>query len=134
MLIKHSRLIPEIAELSFSLDFSEWLRPHFQDHIQDTSKPHKFEFRSDDAAACGGSLRTALWSNTPLSEPVQILKSAPTGTPEIGAGWPLFYALCDKKKPDALKVQRYLDDFKKAGSYITDLTVQWHFSPIERES
>eukprot|EP00873_Tetraselmis_striata_P032828 jgi/Tetstr1/453092/TSEL_040127.t1 len=45
-----------------------------------------------------------------------------------------FYALCDKKKPDALKVQRYLDDFKKAGSYITDLTVQWHFSPIERES
>eukprot|EP00873_Tetraselmis_striata_P041452 jgi/Tetstr1/461716/TSEL_006806.t1 len=74
---------PEIAELSFSLDFSEWLRPHFQDHIQDISKPHKFEFTRDDAAASGGSLRTALWSNTPLSEPVQILKSAPTGTPEI---------------------------------------------------
>eukprot|EP00873_Tetraselmis_striata_P029772 jgi/Tetstr1/450036/TSEL_037083.t1 len=74
---------PEIAELSFSLDFSEWLRPHFQDHIQDISKPHKFEFTRDDTAASGGSLRTALWSNTPLSEPVQILKSAPTGTPEI---------------------------------------------------
>eukprot|EP00873_Tetraselmis_striata_P001449 jgi/Tetstr1/421713/TSEL_012651.t1 len=74
---------PEIAELSFSLNFSEWLRPHFQDHIQDISKPHKFEFTHDDAAASGGSLRTALWSNTPLSEPVQILKSAPTGTPEI---------------------------------------------------
>eukprot|EP00873_Tetraselmis_striata_P017394 jgi/Tetstr1/437658/TSEL_026325.t1 len=74
---------PEIAELPLSLDFSEWLRPHFQDHIQDISKPHKFEFTRDDAAASGGSLRTALWSNTPLSEPVQILKSAPTGTPEI---------------------------------------------------
>eukprot|EP00873_Tetraselmis_striata_P036049 jgi/Tetstr1/456313/TSEL_004093.t1 len=92
---------PEIAELAFSLDFFEWLRPHFQDHIQDISKPHKFEFTRDDAAASGGSLRTALWSNTPLSEPVQILKSAPTGTPEIRAGRPLLYALCDKKKPDA---------------------------------
>eukprot|EP00873_Tetraselmis_striata_P038655 jgi/Tetstr1/458919/TSEL_000385.t1 len=97
---------PEIAELSFSLDFSEWLRPHFQDHIQDISKPHKFEFTRDAAAASGGSLRTALWSNTPLSEPVQILKIAPTGTPEIRAGRPLLYALCDKKKPDAVKVQR----------------------------
>eukprot|EP00873_Tetraselmis_striata_P006281 jgi/Tetstr1/426545/TSEL_016843.t1 len=125
---------PEIAELSFSLDFSEWLRPHFQDHIQDISKPHKFEFTLDDAAASGGSLRTALWSNTPLSEPVQIVKSAPTGTPEIRAGRPLLYALCDKKKPDAVKVQRYLDDFKKVRSYITDLAVQWHFSPVERES
>eukprot|EP00873_Tetraselmis_striata_P013766 jgi/Tetstr1/434030/TSEL_023174.t1 len=125
---------PEIAELSFSLDFSEWLRPHFQDHIQDISKPHKFEFTRDDAAASGGSLRTALWSNTPLSEPVQILKSAPTGTPEIRAGRPLLYALCDKKKPDAVKVRRYLDDFKKVKSYITDLGVQWHFSPVERES
>eukprot|EP00873_Tetraselmis_striata_P006435 jgi/Tetstr1/426699/TSEL_016969.t1 len=125
---------PEIAELSFSLDFSEWLRPHFQDQIQDISKPHKFEFTRDDAAASGGSLRTALWSNTPLSEPVQILKSAPTGTPEIRAGRPLLYALCDKKKPDAVKVQRYLDDFKKVRSYITDLAVQWHFSPVERES
>eukprot|EP00873_Tetraselmis_striata_P038581 jgi/Tetstr1/458845/TSEL_004354.t1 len=108
--------------------------PHFQDHIQDISKPHKFEFTRDDAAASGGSLRTALWSNTPLSEPVQILKSAPTGTPEIRAGRPLLYALCDKKKPDAVKVQRYLDDFKKVRSYITDLAVQWHFSPVERES
>eukprot|EP00873_Tetraselmis_striata_P042790 jgi/Tetstr1/463054/TSEL_007991.t1 len=125
---------PEIAELSYSLDFSEWLRPHFQDHIQDISKPHKFEFTRDDAAASGGSLRTALWSNTPLSEPVQILKNAPTGTPEIRAGRPLLYALCDKKKPDAVKVQRYLDDFKKVRSYITDLSVQWHFSPVERES
>eukprot|EP00873_Tetraselmis_striata_P022857 jgi/Tetstr1/443121/TSEL_031177.t1 len=125
---------PEIAELSLSLDFSEWLRPHFQDHIQDISKRHKFEFTRDDAAASGGSLRTALWSNTPLSEPVQILKSAPTGTPEIRAGRPLLYALCDKKKPDAVKVQRYLDDFKKVRSYITDLAVQWHFSPVERES
>eukprot|EP00873_Tetraselmis_striata_P018254 jgi/Tetstr1/438518/TSEL_002903.t1 len=125
---------PEIAELSFSLDFSEWLRPHFQDHIQDISKPHKFEFTRDDAAASGGSLRTALWSNTPLSEPVQILKSAPTGTPEIRAGRSLLYALCDKKKPDAVKVQRYLDDFKKVRSYVTDLAVQWHFSPVERES
>eukprot|EP00873_Tetraselmis_striata_P016897 jgi/Tetstr1/437161/TSEL_025921.t1 len=125
---------PEIAELSFSLDFSEWLRPHFQDHIQDMSKPHKFEFTRDDAAASGGSLRTALWSNTLLSEPVQILKCAPTGTPEIRAGRPLLYALCDKKKPDAVKVQRYLDDFKKVRSYITDLAVQWHFSPVERES
>eukprot|EP00873_Tetraselmis_striata_P039509 jgi/Tetstr1/459773/TSEL_005126.t1 len=125
---------PEIAELLFSLDFSEWLRPHFQDHIQDISKPHKFEFTRDDAAASGGSVRTALWSITPLSEPVQILKSAPTGTPEIRAGRPLLYALCDKKKPDAVKVQRYLDDFKKVRSYITDLAVQWHFSPIERES
>eukprot|EP00873_Tetraselmis_striata_P037237 jgi/Tetstr1/457501/TSEL_044082.t1 len=125
---------PEIAELSFSLDFSEWLRPHFQDHIQDISKPHKFKFTRDDAAASGGSLRTALWSNTPLSEPVQILKSAPTGTPEIRAGRPLLYALCDKKKPEAVKVQRYLDDFKKVRSYITDLAVQWHFSPVERES
>eukprot|EP00873_Tetraselmis_striata_P042001 jgi/Tetstr1/462265/TSEL_007283.t1 len=96
---------PEIAELLFSLDFSEWLRPHFQDHIQDISKPHKFEFTRDDAAASGGSVRTALWSITPLSEPVQILKSAPTGTPEIRAGRPLLYALCDKKKPDAVKVQ-----------------------------
>eukprot|EP00873_Tetraselmis_striata_P036125 jgi/Tetstr1/456389/TSEL_043123.t1 len=116
---------PEIAELSFSLDFSKWLRPHFQDHIQDISKPHKFEFTRDDAAASGGSLRTALWSTTPLSEPVQILKSAPTGTPEIRAGRPLLYALCDKKKPDAVKVQRYLEDFKKVRSYITDLAVQW---------
>eukprot|EP00873_Tetraselmis_striata_P004266 jgi/Tetstr1/424530/TSEL_015058.t1 len=104
---------PEIAELSFSLDFSEWLRPPFQDHIQDISKPHKFEFNCDDAAASGGSLRTALWSNTKLSEPVQILKSAPTGTPEIRAGRPLLYTLCDKTKPGAVKVQRYLDDFKK---------------------
>eukprot|EP00873_Tetraselmis_striata_P041582 jgi/Tetstr1/461846/TSEL_006925.t1 len=125
---------PEIAELSFSLDFSEWLRPRFQDHIQDISKQHKFQFTRDDAAASGGSLRTALWSNTPLSEPVQILKSAPTGTPEIRAGRPLLYALCDKKKLDAVKVQRYLDDFKKVRSYITDLAVQWHFSPVERES
>eukprot|EP00873_Tetraselmis_striata_P037095 jgi/Tetstr1/457359/TSEL_043962.t1 len=104
---------PEIAELSFCLDFSEWLRPHFQNHIQDISKPHKFELTRDDAAASGGSLRTALWSNTPLSEPVQILKSAPIGTPEIRAGRPLLYALCDKKKPGVVKVQRYLDDFKK---------------------
>eukprot|EP00873_Tetraselmis_striata_P005870 jgi/Tetstr1/426134/TSEL_016462.t1 len=125
---------PDIAELAFSLDFSEWLRPHFQDHIQDISKPHKFEFTRDDAAASGGSLRTALWSNTPLSEPVHILKSAPTGTPEIRAGRLLLYALCDKKKPGALMVQRYLDDFKKVKSYITDLTVQWHFSPVERDS
>eukprot|EP00873_Tetraselmis_striata_P012359 jgi/Tetstr1/432623/TSEL_021992.t1 len=125
---------PEIAELSFSLDFSEWLRPHFQDHIHDISKPHKFEFTRDDATASGGSLRTALWSSTPLSEPVQILKNAPIGTPEIRAGRPLLYALCDKKKPDALKVQRYLDDFNKDRSYITDLAVQWHFSSVERES
>eukprot|EP00873_Tetraselmis_striata_P024011 jgi/Tetstr1/444275/TSEL_032167.t1 len=62
------------------------------------------------------------------------LKSAPTGTPEIRAGRPLLYALCDIKKPGALKVQRYLDDFKKVRSYITDLAVQWHFSPVERES
>eukprot|EP00873_Tetraselmis_striata_P013760 jgi/Tetstr1/434024/TSEL_002458.t1 len=102
--------------------------------MKDISKPHKFEFTRDDGAASGGSLRTALWSNTPLSEPVQILKSAPTGTPEIGAGRPLLYALCDKKKPDAVKVQRYLDDFKKVRSYITDLAVLWHFSPVERES
>eukprot|EP00873_Tetraselmis_striata_P011658 jgi/Tetstr1/431922/TSEL_021411.t1 len=74
---------PEIAELSFSLDFSEWLRPHFQDHIQDIMKPHKFEFTRDDAAASGGSMSTALWSNTPLSEPVQIFKNVPIGTPEI---------------------------------------------------
>eukprot|EP00873_Tetraselmis_striata_P033544 jgi/Tetstr1/453808/TSEL_040759.t1 len=125
---------PEIAELAFSLDFSAWLRPHFQDHIHDISKPHKFDFTRDDAATSGGSLRTGMWSNTPLSEPVQILKSAPTGTPEIRAGRPLLYALCDKKKPDALKVQRYLDDFKKVMSYITDLTVKWHYSPVERES
>eukprot|EP00873_Tetraselmis_striata_P041356 jgi/Tetstr1/461620/TSEL_006720.t1 len=133
-IIKAFSPTPEIVELSFSLDFSEWLRPHFQDHIQDINKPHKFEFTRDDAAASGGSLRTALWSNTPLSEPVQILKSAPTGTPEIRAGRPLLYALCDKKKPDAVKVHRYLDDFKKVMSYITDLAVQWHFSPVERES
>eukprot|EP00873_Tetraselmis_striata_P019360 jgi/Tetstr1/439624/TSEL_028046.t1 len=125
---------PEIAEVSFSLDFSEWLRPHFQDHIHDISKRHKLEFTRDDAPASDGSLRTALWSNTPLSEPVQILKSAPTGTPEIRAGRPLLYALCDKRKPDAMKVQRYLDDFKEVRSYITDLAVQWHFSLVERES
>eukprot|EP00873_Tetraselmis_striata_P013831 jgi/Tetstr1/434095/TSEL_023239.t1 len=83
---------PEIAELAFSLDFSEWLRPHFQDHIHDISKPHNFEFTRDDAAASGGSLRTAMSS------------------------------------------QRHLDDFKKVRSYITDMTVQWHFSPVERES
>eukprot|EP00873_Tetraselmis_striata_P034941 jgi/Tetstr1/455205/TSEL_042054.t1 len=122
----------EITELAFSLDSSEWLRPHFRDHIQDINKPQKFEFIRDDAAA--SALRTALWSNTPLSEPVQILKSAPTGTPEIRAGRPLLYALCDKKKPNPLKVQRYLADFKKVRSYITDLTVQWHFSPVERVS
>eukprot|EP00873_Tetraselmis_striata_P034738 jgi/Tetstr1/455002/TSEL_041860.t1 len=75
-----------------------------------------------------------MWSNKPLSEPVQILKSAPTRTPEIRAGRPLFYALYDKKKPDALKVERYLYDFKKVRSYITDLTVQLHFSPIEIKS
>eukprot|EP00873_Tetraselmis_striata_P015867 jgi/Tetstr1/436131/TSEL_024978.t1 len=75
-----------------------------------------------------------MWSNKPLSEPVQILKSAPTRTPEIRAGRPLFYALYDKKKPDAMKVERYLDDFKKVRSYITDLTDQLHFSPIERKS
>eukprot|EP00873_Tetraselmis_striata_P029469 jgi/Tetstr1/449733/TSEL_036800.t1 len=117
---------PEIAELSFSLDFSEWLRPHFQDHIQNISMSHKFEFTRDDAAASGGSLRTALWSNTPLSEPLQILKNAPTGMPEIRAGRPLLYAPSDKKKPDALKVQRYLDDFKKVKSYITDM----HGGPV----
>eukprot|EP00873_Tetraselmis_striata_P026277 jgi/Tetstr1/446541/TSEL_034066.t1 len=33
-----------------------------------------------------------------------------------------------------VEVQRYLHDFKKARSYITDLAVQWHFSPVERES
>eukprot|EP00873_Tetraselmis_striata_P023643 jgi/Tetstr1/443907/TSEL_031859.t1 len=126
---------PEIDELSFSLDFSdEWFRPHFQDHIQDVSKPHKIEISRDDAAAFGGSLRTALWSNTPISEHVQILKNASIGTPEIRAGQPRLYALCDKKKPDALKVQRYLDGFKKVRSYITDLAVQWHVSPVERES
>eukprot|EP00873_Tetraselmis_striata_P001063 jgi/Tetstr1/421327/TSEL_012298.t1 len=124
---------PEIAELAFSLDSSEWLRPHFEDRVHDISKPHKFEFTHDDAAASCGSLRTALWSNTPLSEPVQI-SSAPIETPEIRAGRPLLYALRDKKKPDALKVQRYLDDFKKVMSYITDLAVLWHFSPVERES
>eukprot|EP00873_Tetraselmis_striata_P044057 jgi/Tetstr1/464321/TSEL_009122.t1 len=103
---------PEIAKLSFSLDFLEWLGAQFQARIQDISKPHKFEFKRDDAAACGGSLRTALWSNTPLSEPVQILTSAPTGTPEIRAGRPLLYAhLCDKKKPNAQKIKRYVDDF-----------------------
>eukprot|EP00873_Tetraselmis_striata_P035666 jgi/Tetstr1/455930/TSEL_042711.t1 len=81
---------PEIAQLTFSLDISGWLRLHFQDHIHDISKPHKFEFKRDDAAASGGSLRTALWSNTPLFEPVEILKSAPTGTPEIpfSGFWP----------------------------------------------
>eukprot|EP00873_Tetraselmis_striata_P040559 jgi/Tetstr1/460823/TSEL_005984.t1 len=85
----------EIAKLSFSLDFSEWLRPRFQDHIHDISKPHKFKFTRDDAAARGGSLRTALWSNTPLSEAVHI---SPTGTLEIRA-------LSDNKEtPDALKV------------------------------
>eukprot|EP00873_Tetraselmis_striata_P023439 jgi/Tetstr1/443703/TSEL_031693.t1 len=125
---------PEIAELSFSLDFFEWFKPHFQDHIQDIRVCHKFEITRDDAAAPGGSLRTSLWSNTPLSEPVQILKNAPIGTPGIRAGRPLLYALCDIKKPDELKVQRYLDDFKKVKSYITDLVVQWHFSPVERES
>eukprot|EP00873_Tetraselmis_striata_P037149 jgi/Tetstr1/457413/TSEL_044015.t1 len=124
---------PEIAELAFSLDSSEWLRPHFEDRVHDISKPHKFEFTHDDAAASCGSLRTALWSNTPLSEPVQI-SSAPIETPEIRAGRPLLYALRDKKKPDALKVQRYLDDFKKVMSYITDLAILWHFSPVERES
>eukprot|EP00873_Tetraselmis_striata_P039184 jgi/Tetstr1/459448/TSEL_004816.t1 len=103
--------------------FLDLVAKGFTDHIQDISKPHKFAFTRDDAAASGGSVRTALWSNTPLSEPVQILKSAPTGTPEIRAGRPLLYALCDKKKPDAVKVQRDLDDFKKVRSYITDLAV-----------
>eukprot|EP00873_Tetraselmis_striata_P010356 jgi/Tetstr1/430620/TSEL_020413.t1 len=65
---------------------------------------------------------------------ITIMRSAPTGMPEIRAGRPLLYALCDKKKPDAGKVHRYLDDFKKVWSYITDLPVQWHFSPLERES
>eukprot|EP00873_Tetraselmis_striata_P015673 jgi/Tetstr1/435937/TSEL_024819.t1 len=65
---------------------------------------------------------------------ITIMKSAPIGTPEIRAGRPLLYALCDKKKLDALKVQRYLDDFKKVRSYITDLAVQWHFSLVECES
>eukprot|EP00873_Tetraselmis_striata_P005235 jgi/Tetstr1/425499/TSEL_015945.t1 len=115
---------PEIAELLFSPDFSEWLRPHFQDHIHDISKPHKLEFTRDDSAASGGSLRTALWSNTPLCEPVQILKSAQTGTPEVHAGRPLLYALFDKKKPDAPKVHMSLDDFKKVSmSYITNRTL-----------
>eukprot|EP00873_Tetraselmis_striata_P010698 jgi/Tetstr1/430962/TSEL_020717.t1 len=45
-----------------------------------------------------------------------------------------FVRFVRQKKPDALKVQRYLDDFKKVRSYITDLTVQWHFSPVERDS
>eukprot|EP00873_Tetraselmis_striata_P017932 jgi/Tetstr1/438196/TSEL_026796.t1 len=65
---------------------------------------------------------------------MKILKNAPIGTPEIRAGRPLLYALCDKKKPGAMEVQRYLDDFKKVRSYIADPAVQWHFSPVERES
>eukprot|EP00873_Tetraselmis_striata_P042730 jgi/Tetstr1/462994/TSEL_007933.t1 len=41
---------PGIAEHSFALDFSECLRPHFQDHIHDINKPHKFEFTRGNAA------------------------------------------------------------------------------------
>eukprot|EP00873_Tetraselmis_striata_P035151 jgi/Tetstr1/455415/TSEL_042247.t1 len=104
-LLPHWVRIPKTVKPDMLLKYHlTCVKPHFQDHIQDISKPHKFEFTRDDAAASGGSLRTALWSNTPLSEPVQILKSAPTGTPEIRAGRPLLYALCDKKKPGAVKV------------------------------
>eukprot|EP00873_Tetraselmis_striata_P002707 jgi/Tetstr1/422971/TSEL_013749.t1 len=46
----------------------------------------------------------------------------------------LLYPLCDKKKPNALKVQWYLDDNKNVMSYITDLAVERHFSPVERET
>eukprot|EP00873_Tetraselmis_striata_P027805 jgi/Tetstr1/448069/TSEL_035368.t1 len=90
---------PEIAELSFSLDFSEWLRPHFQDHIQDINLEERANWDARDS--CG---------------PAPFVRSL------------------RQKKPDAVKVQRYLDDFKKVRSYITDLAVQWHFSPVERES
>eukprot|EP00873_Tetraselmis_striata_P005628 jgi/Tetstr1/425892/TSEL_016263.t1 len=127
---------PEIAELSFSLDFSEWLRHHFQDHIQDISKPHKFEFTRDAAAARVWRLvaHILVVQHTAFKACTYILKSAPIWTPEIHMGRPLLYAPCDKKKPDAQNAHRYLDDFKKIRSYITDLTVQWHFSPVERES
>eukprot|EP00873_Tetraselmis_striata_P033216 jgi/Tetstr1/453480/TSEL_003971.t1 len=40
---------PEIAELSFSLDFSEWSTPDLQDRVRHISKPHRFEFTCDDA-------------------------------------------------------------------------------------
>eukprot|EP00873_Tetraselmis_striata_P035494 jgi/Tetstr1/455758/TSEL_042557.t1 len=90
---------PEIAELSFSLDLFEWLRPHFQDHIQDINLEERANWDARDS--CG---------------PAPFVRSL------------------RQKKPDAVKVQRYLDDFKKVRSYITYLTVQWHFSPVERES
>eukprot|EP00873_Tetraselmis_striata_P037001 jgi/Tetstr1/457265/TSEL_004193.t1 len=52
---------------------------------------------------------------------VKILKSASTGTREIRAGRPLLYALCNKEQPDALKVRRYLDDFKKREEEVDDI-------------
>eukprot|EP00873_Tetraselmis_striata_P038808 jgi/Tetstr1/459072/TSEL_000408.t1 len=84
------------------------LKPHFQDRIHDISKPHKFE-------------------STHLEERAN--RDA-----QDSRGQPLLYAFCYKKKPNALKAKRYLDDFKKVKSYITDLTVQWHFSQVQRES
>lgn len=126
---------PNVQELSVTLDFSKFFSSSFQKVIEDMSTAHRFEFTRSSDAATGAVLRTALWSDTPLKEPCEIIAKLPSGTPEIRAGRPLLYARTDTGKiPDAARLQKYLDDFDGTRAYLEKLAEEWDFDIGTRQS
>ena len=93
----------------------------------------RFVFTRSATAPSGAHLRTGLWSDTPLMEPVEVLTSLPTDAPEVRAGRPLLYGLIDNRVPNAQSVQKFLDDFKGIRDYIRYLGQKWNFSPAQKQ-
>lgn len=125
---------PNVSELTHTWDFSKWFNPCFQAHIENMKGPHRFVFSKSGSAKTGAVLRTALWSDSGLSDPVEIITKLPKGAPDLRAGRPLFYALNNGKAPDQARLQKYLSEFDDLRNNIDKLATEWNFTPYERES
>lgn len=127
---------PNVSELLFTLDFSKWLSPFFQSRIEGMTRdganglsPHRFHFTRSTDTASGTQVQTALWSDSPLTNPVDIFKSFPDGVPEIRAGRPVFHRWNDSANTD-----RFSSDWQELKKQMNKIFDDWEFLQHEIDS
>ena len=85
---------PQVEALTETIDFQSWLSPHFYKEVKGITEPHQFHItRTTDTSKfpTGTCIRAQLYSDSPPNEPWSVLKTLPSGIPDVKAGRALFY-------------------------------------------
>ena len=124
---------PDVKELTATFDMHAWLQPHLHD-MSGVTQPHQFLFSRDPAAACGTSVVSQEFSNTPPRPKQVVLKSLPTTPPMLRGGRKLFHrsqkagGSDGQSERDFLDMEKQLQDFFETYDFPSSSRDEWRLT------